>query len=635
MKKTTKRIKLFLRFISLVFAILIGFGTLNCYAVASNTDASADNVSSGEVDFSQTDISNTVSTAAYNNGVITVSDTDVVVSIGGHVNVSYSFSQSGYTVTTYHEGAYLFRNTVEDAYVTITGLYPGKSGMMLYYCKKDGDTIVDEGAVIINILVRPNEGYVNLKNVLSGKGADVAGGKAKEGAKVIIWTINSSFQANQVWKIIPNNEGTCSIRSELGSGYYLSRNTETNRLEISTTQAFWVLQYSPHYESYYIVSPSGTYYACVEDDATTSGSYLCCSTSASSASAKWLVQYQTSYVPVSGVSIVDPGVSTANIDVGDDYDLAIQVLPSNASCPEYTVSSSNTESVVIENSNRIVARELGTATITVKTVSGGKTDMLTVTVVSAPMVSHQGTIYLGLASEDYISGCVHDDRHSSTYAEIFKSRLCTVAVNNPKTVYLEQTSGADKRLFLQESDGGFSKNIEDVDFMIFIGHGLGNNLHFLSSPDGATHSDLGTDSRFNFDYTEARFGESGGRIKWFFAYTCNFLATGGSCVSDISELYPMLEGAHIILGGGTGMVLNSEMAQDFSVQLNQGNTIIDSYFSTATNQSEYYKSPGILRAIYALEARNDTLFEYARDVKGYSEGERYGVKSIPITPANG
>ncbi len=83
------------------------------------------------------------------------------------------------------------------------------------------------------------------------------------------------------------------------------------------------------------------------------------------------------FVPVEGVNLVSDEVT---INVGDTATLTYTITPSNATNKAVTWSTSDS-SVVTVNNGVITGIKAGTATITVTTVDGGKTDTCKVTVI--------------------------------------------------------------------------------------------------------------------------------------------------------------------------------------------------------------------------------------------------------------
>ncbi|MCL1838222.1 MAG: Ig-like domain-containing protein [Propionibacteriaceae bacterium] len=94
------------------------------------------------------------------------------------------------------------------------------------------------------------------------------------------------------------------------------------------------------------------------------------------------VQVMAVNVPVSGVSLKP---ATASINVGGTVSLTPTVTPANATNKNLTWSSSNTSVATVSAGGVVTGRAAGNATITVKTVDGGKTATVQVKV-SVPVV---------------------------------------------------------------------------------------------------------------------------------------------------------------------------------------------------------------------------------------------------------
>ena len=90
-------------------------------------------------------------------------------------------------------------------------------------------------------------------------------------------------------------------------------------------------------------------------------------------------------VAVTGVTI--SGAQTREMTVGGDLRLTANVTPSNATNRDVTWSSSNTNVAAVHASGQVIARAPGTATITARTVDGGRTAAVTIRVLAQLSVS--------------------------------------------------------------------------------------------------------------------------------------------------------------------------------------------------------------------------------------------------------
>ncbi|SHE28168.1 S-layer homology domain-containing protein [Desulfofundulus australicus DSM 11792] len=86
-------------------------------------------------------------------------------------------------------------------------------------------------------------------------------------------------------------------------------------------------------------------------------------------------------IPVTGVTL---DKTSLTMNVGESYQLKATVSPDNATNKNVTWSSSNPDVAAVDNTGKVTAVAAGTATITVKTVDGGKTATCVVTVSKWP-----------------------------------------------------------------------------------------------------------------------------------------------------------------------------------------------------------------------------------------------------------
>ena len=108
-------------------------------------------------------------------------------------------------------------------------------------------------------------------------------------------------------------------------------------------------------------------------------------------------------VPVTGVTI--SGEPDGELMVGETHTLSATVQPADASNKRVTWSSSD-EEVVTVSSGLVTAVGGGTATITVTTADGGKTDTCEITVKSIPVA--------GITISDRSLSLTEGDQHNLT-----------------------------------------------------------------------------------------------------------------------------------------------------------------------------------------------------------------------------
>lgn len=224
----------------------------------------------------------------------------------------------------------------------------------------------------------------------------------------------------------------------------------------------------------------------------------------------------------------------------------------------------------------------------------------------------QKLLKLGLSTDNYTDGCSYAPRGSYHYARTFINTFN----NSSATLALDATHHYNNGSTRSASKEDFSANgaiSNDIDFMIYIGHGLtandesGNKLHYNCSQDGTPHTSLHDDPSFNLYNTEVHFGSSTSSLRWAWLYTCNFL-TPSIYVSD-TTLKNMITGAHIVLGYASTAFLCDAMVTAFASKLSDDTSIIDAYF-WAGHYGEATITDGndIQKALYIQEAREETIY---------------------------
>lgn len=153
-----------------------------------------------------------------------------------------------------------------------------------------------------------------------------------------------------------------------------------------------------------------------------------------------------------------------------------------------------------------------------------------------------------------------------------------------------------------------SPNIDDVNFMLFVGHGLGKNLHFSHGPQGTNHSSDKSNHSLpdlNFNLSEAKFGYGNASTKWVFMYTCNFINE-----SSVANVKSMMNGCNIVMGYDGKAYLSEPQGNQIGKNLEEGKTVINSFFSTENLHMQYGGFSTTARAVYVNDAYGDTLYNH-------------------------
>ena len=248
---------------------------------------------------------------------------------------------------------------------------------------------------------------------------------------------------------------------------------------------------------------------------------------------------------------------------------------------------------------------------------------------SKGMVNHSGVLYMGMSSDNYLNNtCGFGSRVSSQCADYFGQFLGGTGYNNVtfSALFNRKNGSASKNDFLSKAfHPNSNANIDDVDFMLFVGHGRADyGLHFTN---GVSHGAVHDAANLNLPRSEATFGYGNAKTKWVAAYTCNFL-TGSN-----DSVYSMFKGVNVVLGYASASFLVRDQMGTFAQKLKPGGNIIDSWIDAGTYHTQYAPNDvgtGILKAVYVSDARNDTLYNYLKAAGEYGvEVISYRTKSYP------
>lgn len=166
-------------------------------------------------------------------------------------------------------------------------------------------------------------------------------------------------------------------------------------------------------------------------------------------------------------------------------------------------------------------------------------------------------------------------------------------------------------------------NIDDVDLMIYTGHGYAknrneeeiftsNSLHFGRTDTGKEHSwGNGTASSVNFTTEDAKYFGYNAKTKWLVAYTCNFLNTAQG---DTNVTKMLDRGGRLILGLGTKAYISPNEGEDFGKYLNAGDTFREAFYKAAEKNQDLGPDPKKnnrnakkYKILYYGTAENNTL----------------------------
>ena len=128
-------------------------------------------------------------------------------------------------------------------------------------------------------------------------------------------------------------------------------------------------------------------------------------------------------ISVTGISISDKNVS---VGVNKKVILNTEILPSNATNKSVVWQSSNPLIASVTSEGEVKGLQLGTSTITVKTVDGNKTASVLVTVANAPTLSAVIGDFRNGAANDKGSGFEANDLNNGDPGTVVKITLVLV-----------------------------------------------------------------------------------------------------------------------------------------------------------------------------------------------------------------
>ena len=222
------------------------------------------------------------------------------------------------------------------------------------------------------------------------------------------------------------------------------------------------------------------------------------------------------------------------------------------------------------------------------------------------------TITIGFSTDNYTDGCSFGERQSYRYANKFFDKL----ISSPGTPMFDKVHHYNKGSVRTASKNDFAVNgaiSNDIDFMIYIGHGLqasnsnGNYLHYNCATGGNYHTNDCSNPVYNAYHSELNFGSDVSDLRWVWLYTCNFLKYNDYVTQE--TLKRMMTGAHIVMGYGTQACLCDPMVETFANHLREGLPIIEAYFRAGREgEASVTSDENLQRVMYIPQAEKETIY---------------------------
>ncbi|MHB8062971.1 MAG: DUF6345 domain-containing protein [Ruminiclostridium sp.] len=246
-----------------------------------------------------------------------------------------------------------------------------------------------------------------------------------------------------------------------------------------------------------------------------------------------------------------------------------------------------------------------------------------------------------------VGNCSHGDRVTDLYADRFISEITYDPIfSDPVAEKLFKWQDADawELDMLHSGIYGISyDNVDDVDFMVFAGHGFYNNhgvpynsMHYFTMNSSTDfHPDNGDQGHAediaNADSQEVWWGydvyDVNPITKWVTTYSCNFLNTSGNGWNSI------MQGVHLVMGFGSVMYIVADEGKTYGKKLREGTEIKTAFFDTAKQYQPQNSTPTIVRVLGAGISEHDTLTNYSEKPKPIGDAnESYYYWTTTVQP---
>ena len=219
---------------------------------------------------------------------------------------------------------------------------------------------------------------------------------------------------------------------------------------------------------------------------------------------------------------------------------------------------------------------------------------------------HTVKLYYGMSIQNtYPSSCEmygHDLTRTDVYADNIKANIGDSIVN------LFDRRGQDSHAsdFKPKSVTGQTRlNIEDVDLIIYAGHGYArnrdetegkfeyNSMHFATSDSGGVHPQgKGRIDSVNVTTSDLLSFGQGTHTKWVVAYTCNFLNTKQE---DPNVMHLLDNGGRLVMGLSTKSLVVGEEGKMFADLLKSGATFKNAFFDAGEENQSFSATVSLVK----------------------------------------
>ena len=319
-------------------------------------------------------------------------------------------------------------------------------------------------------------------------------------------------------------------------------------------------------------------------------------------------------VPVSEVRLEK---STHTLNVNDTYDLNATVVPSDATNQTIYYESSNTSVATVGYySGLVYASSPGVTIITARSAAdGSKYATCTINVKYSFGMSIQN---------DYPDSCEMGDKNYDSFG-VYADNLESELNKNMSEIFDYRGEYSWSNDFKNKNAPGATHsyaNIDDVDLMIFTGHGYAknrnkseglfnyNSMHFGTTNSSSGHPEgNGTIASANFTTQDALYFGYNAKTKWLLAYTCNFL---NEKQGDPNVLNMLDKGGRLIMGLSTKSYIVGKEGTDFGQYLLEGYSFKDAFFMAGEDNQDQ----GNIPIINSNQAKKYAILYYGPEDAG-------------------
>ena len=242
--------------------------------------------------------------------------------------------------------------------------------------------------------------------------------------------------------------------------------------------------------------------------------------------------------------------------------------------------------------------------------------------------------------------CAHGDRVTNLYVDRFIDEITYDPwFGDPVATKLFKWQDNDAWEWDLLHSGMYNilyNNVDDVDFMVFSGHGFNqgfhgvpyNSCHYYTLNSGSNFHQSGdtgeSDNQANADSYEIWWGYDYNGVtpitKWVTTYSCNFLNTSGDYWATI------MQGVHLVMGYGSVMYIVADEGKMYGKKLREGTEIKTAFFDSAMQYQPQNSTPTKVMVLGAAISEHDKITAYSIKPSPIGGSDTYYCWTITVQP---